>query len=61
MTALGLRLKEQVHEVTGGLTGSVGISTSKLVAKIASDLDKPDGLVVVEPGTELRPAPPDEA
>ena len=58
VTALGRRLKEQVHEVTGGLTGSVGIATSKLVAKIASDLDKPDGLVVVEPGTEvdlLRP------
>jgi len=38
----------------------VGIATSKLVAKIASDLDKPDGLVVVPPGTEqdlLRPMP----
>lgn len=51
-------LKEQVHEVTGGLTGSIGIGSSKLIAKIASDLDKPDGLVVVAPGTEqdlLRP------
>jgi DNA polymerase-4 len=51
-------LKERVREVTGGLTGSVGIGTSKFVAKIASDLDKPDGLVVVAPGNErdlLRP------
>ena len=58
VSALGRRVKEQVHEVTGGLTGSVGIGTSKLVAKIASDLDKPDGLVVVAPGMErdlLRP------
>jgi DNA polymerase-4 len=58
VSALGRELKERVHEVTGGLTGSVGIGTSKLVAKIASDLDKPDGLVVVAPGMErdlLRP------
>ncbi len=53
VTALGRLLKEQVAEVTGGLTGSVGIASSKLLAKIASDLDKPDGLVVVPPGTEL--------
>lgn len=58
VSALGRELKERVGEVTGGLTGSVGIATSKLVAKIASDLDKPDGLVVVAPGMErdlLRP------
>jgi DNA polymerase IV len=60
VTAVGERLKERVHEVTGGLTGSVGIGTSKLMAKIASDLDKPDGLVVVPPGEEqalLDPLP----
>ncbi|NUS50991.1 MAG: DNA polymerase IV [Nocardioidaceae bacterium] len=58
VTAVARRLKEQVTEVTGGLHGSVGIASSKLVAKIASDLEKPDGLVVVAPGTEqdlLRP------
>jgi DNA polymerase IV len=58
VSALGRELKERVHTVTGGLTGSVGIASSKLVAKIASDLDKPDGLVVVAPGMEqelLRP------
>jgi len=58
VTEVARRLKEGVREVTGGLCGSVGVATSKLVAKIASDLDKPDGLVVVPPGTEqdlLRP------
>jgi DNA polymerase-4 len=53
VTALGRRLKERIAEATGGVTGSVGIGTSKLMAKIGSDLDKPNGLVVVQPGTEL--------
>jgi DNA polymerase-4 len=39
-------LKVAVHEATG-LTVSVGAGCSKLTAKIASDLDKPDGLLVV--------------
>jgi DNA polymerase-4 len=58
VTEVARHLKEGVREVTGGLCGSVGVASSKLVAKIASDLDKPDGLVVVPPGTEqdlLRP------
>src|SRR5215212_679997 len=45
------RIKEAVRDEQG-LTASVGVATTKLVAKIASDLRKPDGLVVVEPGTE---------
>lgn len=51
-------LKKAVEETTGGLTASVGIASSKLVAKIASELDKPDGARIIAPGTErdlLRP------
>jgi DNA polymerase-4 len=53
VTELGSRLKDRIAQATGGVTGSVGIGTSKLMAKIGSDLDKPNGLVVVPPGQEL--------
>ena len=49
--AVALELKSRVHENTG-LTLSVGAGTSKSVAKIASDLHKPDCLIVVAPGEE---------
>ncbi|MDQ3591330.1 MAG: DNA polymerase IV [Actinomycetota bacterium] len=52
VTAMARQLRDDVRRLTGGLSASVGAATSKLVAKIASDLDKPDGLVVVPPGTE---------
>jgi DNA polymerase-4 len=65
LTRMGLlsmvaELKADIAERTGGLTASVGVATSKLVAKVASELAKPDGLRVVESGTEvalLRPMP----
>lgn len=53
-------LRADVVRVTGGLTASVGVASSKLMAKIASELNKPDGAYVVAPGTEadlLSPMP----
>ncbi len=46
--AIGLSIKRDILAQTE-LTASVGVATNKLVAKIASDLDKPDGLVVIDP------------
>jgi DNA polymerase IV len=46
--ALAGRMKDEIRSGTG-LTASAGVAPSKFVAKIASDLRKPDGLVIVEP------------
>jgi DNA polymerase IV len=57
--AIGRRIRATIQGEIG-LTASVGVATSKLVAKVASDLRKPDALVVVAPGTEagfLAPLP----
>ncbi len=43
---IGRAIKRDIRQETG-LCASVGIAPNKLVAKIASDLDKPDGLVIV--------------
>jgi DNA polymerase-4 len=52
-------LQQRVREEIG-LSASLGVATNKLVAKVASDRDKPGGLTVVEPGEEaafLAPLP----
>jgi len=53
LRALAERLRADVRERTGGLTASVGIGSSKFIAKVATALAKPDGVLVVEAGTEL--------
>lgn len=52
-------IQAEVKEKTG-LPASVGLATAKLVAKVASDFEKPEGFTVVLPGTEaafLAPLP----
>src|SRR5690606_20438643 len=40
------RIKQAVHDATG-LSCSIGLAPNKLLAKICSDLDKPDGLTIL--------------
>ena len=57
--AIGLRLKQAVKDATG-LTCSVGITPNKLLSKLSSDLDKPDGLTLLMSAdipTRLWPLP----
>ncbi len=41
-------IRASIHRKTG-LTGSAGVSTNKFLAKLASDIDKPNGLTVIRP------------
>lgn len=58
-------IKERVREVTGGLTCSVGAAPVKFLAKICSDINKPDGSYILRPeevdafldGLEVRRLP----
>jgi DNA polymerase-4 len=57
--AMAVDLRDRIAEVCH-LDASCGVATSKLVAKVASDLRKPKGMVVVAPGEEaafLAPLP----
>ncbi len=51
--AIGAAIKRDIR-ARERLTASVGVAPSKYVAKVASDLEKPDGLVIVPPGEEKK-------
>jgi DNA polymerase-4 len=48
------QLKEDVRTATDGLTASVGVATSKFVAKVATEQAKPNGWSIIEAGQELE-------
>jgi DNA polymerase-4 len=50
--AVAGEIRRRVHGESG-LTASVGVATTKFLAKLLSDAAKPDGMLVVEPGAEL--------
>ncbi len=45
-TLVAKAIKNEIQQVTG-LTASAGVSYNKFIAKIASDMDKPDGLTLI--------------
>jgi DNA polymerase-4 len=51
-TEIAVRLRRDVREQVG-LPITVGVARTKFLAKVASGVAKPDGLLVVEPGEEL--------
>lgn len=53
LVAVAEKLRAEVVERTGGLTASVGLGSSKFIAKLASERAKPNGVHVVTPGTEV--------
>ncbi len=50
--SIGAEIKARILEETG-LVISIGAGRNKTIAKLASDLSKPDGLLIVKPGEEL--------
>lgn len=52
LVRLAQKLRADVARETGGLKASVGLGSSKFMAKVATEMAKPDGVHLVEPGTE---------
>ena len=47
-TLIAREIKRKVYDRTGGLTSSAGVSFNKFLAKVASDINKPDGIRLLE-------------
>lgn len=58
LLALAADLRARLTTATGGLTASVGLGSSKFIAKVASELAKPNGIRLVVPGTEVETIAP---
>jgi DNA polymerase-4 len=48
-TQIARELKQKIYHRTGGLTSSAGVSFNKFIAKVASDINKPNGITVITP------------
>jgi len=48
-TLIAREIKKKIFNRTGKLTASAGVSFNKFIAKVASDMNKPDGITVITP------------
>ena len=48
-TLIAQEIKKKIYKRTGKLTASAGVSFNKFIAKVASDMNKPDGITVITP------------
>ena len=48
-TLIAQEIKKEIYKRTGKLTASAGVSFNKFIAKVASDINKPDGITVITP------------
>jgi DNA polymerase-4 len=48
-TLFAQEIKKEIYKRTGKLTASAGVSFNKFIARVASDMDKPDGITIITP------------